>query len=330
MIKKRYIVLLSTLFFIIGCSDMGGPIILQPQMDWSPSALDFGVTTVGHDQTGVITVTNQGEGLLQGEIILDQDSSSFSLLSSNNFSIEAGDTSTILIQFLPTAAAAYSGSLIINSDDPGNAEVTIPLSGTGVAQRVPAIQLSASSLAFGSILSGSASSKQFSIVSSGTDTLVVDSMVIADASYSHDQMTPISIAPGNFVSVSVTFEPMTAGDHSTQIMVYSNVSTSPHQIAVSGEAEAPVGYASSIQPIFNDNCIGCHGGNGGLSLGSYAQLMSGSNSGAVVIPGDAANSRIIQRLKGIGGSRMPLNNPALPDATIQLIETWIDQGALDN
>ena len=83
------------------------------------------------------------------------------------------------------------------------------------------------------------------------------------------------------------------------------------------------------------NCGGgnCHlNGNSqaGLSLDTYSSLMAGSNSGAVVIPGDGAGSLIIRKLRGTAGTRMPRGSPALPDSTIGTIEIWIDQGALDN
>lgn len=330
MTIKKFIILLSSLVIIIGCSDMGEPEVLQPEMKWSPGSIDFGSTTVDHEQTSLLTVSNAGEGTLDAEIVLDQDSSSFTLLSSSSFSLEAGDTSIVQVKFMPTAMASYSGTLTISSNDLANDEVMISLSGAGVAQAVPALQLSKGALAFGSIQSGSSSNQQFNITSSGTDTLVVDSIVVGNSVYSVDRSTPVSILPGNSVVVTVTFQPTSAGDYNTQVMVYSNVSTSPHQLDVTGAATDAVSYSGSVQPIWDANCTGCHGTSAGLNLGSYAQLMSGSANGAVVNAGDGANSMIVQRLKGIGGSRMPLNGSALSDASIEQVETWIDQGALDN
>tara|TARA_Y100000758_G_C15909547_1_gene370905 strand:+ start:30 stop:668 length:639 start_codon:yes stop_codon:yes gene_type:complete len=91
-----------------------------------------------------------------------------------------------------------------------------------------------------------------------------------------------------------------------------------------------VDYATEIQPIFDASCTGCHGVSGGLSLTSYANLMDGnSNNGPVVTAGDGANSLIIQKLRGTAGSQMPMSGCCLDDVTIDLIETWIDEGALE-
>ena len=87
-----------------------------------------------------------------------------------------------------------------------------------------------------------------------------------------------------------------------------------------------ISYTATIQPIFNTNCTNCHSGSGELTLTSYSELMQND----VVDPGDGAASKLIQRLKETSGTRMPPDQDPLDEATINLIETWIDEGALDN
>lgn len=97
--------------------------------------------------------------------------------------------------------------------------------------------------------------------------------------------------------------------------------------------------------ILNVYCVGCHTSNGrspaaGMDLtypGSYGQLVNAASSGkpgAVrVIPGDANNSYLVQKVEGaadIVGLRMPRNQPPLSDAQILLIRQWIAAGALNN
>jgi len=98
-----------------------------------------------------------------------------------------------------------------------------------------------------------------------------------------------------------------------------------------GDNSSCVNYSTEIQPIFDSKCTSCHGSSGGLNLGSYSTLMSGGNSGTVVISGNGSDSRLIQKLKGTAsGSQMPASGCCLDASIIQLIETWIDEGALDN
>ena len=92
-----------------------------------------------------------------------------------------------------------------------------------------------------------------------------------------------------------------------------------------------ISYSTTIQPIFNNNCTGCHGSSGGLNLGSYSTLINGGNSGAVIIAENGSGSRLIQKLKGnASGSQMPASGCCLDASVIQLIETWIDEGAENN
>jgi mono/diheme cytochrome c family protein len=94
-----------------------------------------------------------------------------------------------------------------------------------------------------------------------------------------------------------------------------------------------VSFQTDIKPIFQTHgCASCHGGNGGLFVGSVAQLLQGGSHGPAIVPGNADASNIVKKLSPNPpfGDRMPFGGPYLPDSTIQLIRTWINQGAKDN
>ena len=87
-------------------------------------------------------------------------------------------------------------------------------------------------------------------------------------------------------------------------------------------------YLQYIQPIFDANCTSCHGAKnpeGGLNLLSHASLMSGGNSGEVIILEDASNSKLWQLISQYS---MPPGNNNLTASEINLIEDWIIGGAL--
>ena len=95
-------------------------------------------------------------------------------------------------------------------------------------------------------------------------------------------------------------------------------------------APATVLFSVDIQPILDGSCITCHGSAFGLSTETYADLMAGGQSGAVVIPGDPVNSILIRRLEGTITPRMPLTVQFLTQPEIDRIATWIAEGARDN
>jgi hypothetical protein len=99
-------------------------------------------------------------------------------------------------------------------------------------------------------------------------------------------------------------------------------------------------FASIQANVFTPICTQCHvGANApqGLRLdaaNSYSSLVgvpsSEQPSALRVKPGDPGASYMVQKIEGRAavGARMPLGQPALPDATIQAIRTWVTNGAL--
>ena len=93
---------------------------------------------------------------------------------------------------------------------------------------------------------------------------------------------------------------------------------------------AGVSYAEDVFPILNSRCINCHGGErirGDLVMLSYEELIAGGESGQVIIPGDAANSLLVQL---VTEKEMPKRGPKLTPAQIQTITDWVNQGAQNN
>ena len=96
--------------------------------------------------------------------------------------------------------------------------------------------------------------------------------------------------------------------------------------------KARVDFARDIRPIFEKYCFDCHGPKqqlSGLRLDRRdAVLRQGGNSGQVIIPGDAEGSRMLRMVGGIDGMPMPIGEPKPTRAEIDLLRTWIDQGAV--
>jgi mono/diheme cytochrome c family protein len=93
---------------------------------------------------------------------------------------------------------------------------------------------------------------------------------------------------------------------------------------------ATVSFAADILPIFESRCIGCHGGERtqeGLDLKTHASLITGSNNGPVVAPGDATNSLLVEL---VTAQKMPKRGPKLTPPQVQIITDWVNQGALNN
>jgi mono/diheme cytochrome c family protein len=92
-----------------------------------------------------------------------------------------------------------------------------------------------------------------------------------------------------------------------------------------------VSFSADVMPIFEAECAACHGSLGGWDASTYDSVMETGNNAPVIIPGDAGNSLLAQKMNGTQtiGNIMP---PAglLPEDEIQVILDWIEAGALDN
>lgn len=94
-------------------------------------------------------------------------------------------------------------------------------------------------------------------------------------------------------------------------------------------ADAPAPGWDAVSAIFAKHCVRCHAGRDaarGLRLDSHAAALAGGERGVVLMPGDAAGSELIRRLRGESVPRMPFLSRPLPDEQIELIERWIEAG----
>ena len=97
-------------------------------------------------------------------------------------------------------------------------------------------------------------------------------------------------------------------------------------------AEDAVDFATQIQPIFASKCYSCHGDEqheSGLRINSRDAAVQGGDNGPLFKAGDGAGSTLIQVLTGEHEfvERMPVDAEPLSAEQIELIRTWVDQGA---
>ncbi len=92
-------------------------------------------------------------------------------------------------------------------------------------------------------------------------------------------------------------------------------------------------YQDRIGPILDRHCVVCHGPEkqkAGLRLDSFAWVMKGAESGAMVLPGNAAGSELYRRITLPAGDDevMPTDGkPLLSREEIRNVELWILGGA---
>ncbi|NJC25198.1 PSD1 and planctomycete cytochrome C domain-containing protein [Neolewinella antarctica] len=103
-------------------------------------------------------------------------------------------------------------------------------------------------------------------------------------------------------------------------------------IMLTCQEERTINFNEDIRPIFNEKCIGCHGGvkqAGGFGLVFRENALRETDNGKfAIVPGKPGQSEIIARVRHENEElRMPFEGPALSEEEIHLLETWIEEGA---
>lgn len=99
---------------------------------------------------------------------------------------------------------------------------------------------------------------------------------------------------------------------------------------LSAEEHGKVDFVRDVQPLFKAHCTGCHGSKqqkNGFRLDRRRDAFRGGIANQIA-PGNSAASHLYFRLVGSHGHlQMPPEGP-LTAEQIQVIKTWIDQGAM--
>ena len=97
---------------------------------------------------------------------------------------------------------------------------------------------------------------------------------------------------------------------------------------VFSQTPAKIDFARDVQPIFRQNCIGCHGPakqNNGLRVDRRSSVLKPGTRR--VTPGSLENSFLYHRVAGSDfGLQMPPTGALRPEQ-IEIVKAWIEQGA---
>ncbi|MBJ06481.1 MAG: hypothetical protein CMO40_05085 [Verrucomicrobiaceae bacterium] len=99
-------------------------------------------------------------------------------------------------------------------------------------------------------------------------------------------------------------------------------------------SEDVVFFESKIRPLLVEHCYECHSVRakevrGGLLLDSRAGVRKGGDSGAVLVPGQPNESRLLRALSYRDSDLQMPPKGKLPDGDLALLREWIERGAPD-
>src|SRR5437867_505367 len=96
-------------------------------------------------------------------------------------------------------------------------------------------------------------------------------------------------------------------------------------------ADRTINFSKEVKPIFESSCIKCHGRGrtkGGFQLDTRETVLKGGDSGAVIVPGNSAESLLVALAAGIDPDNvMPKKGSRLTQEQVGVLRAWIDRGA---
>ncbi len=206
---------------------------VQAGLTVTPANVGFGNVTVGSPNSQTIQLSNTGSGVLT-ITQLSVAGSGFTTSSVNlPISLNPGATTNFNAQFAPQGAGAANGSISLVSNSPSSPNA-ISLSGTGIAASLT-LSMSPSSLAFGTVNTGSSAQQTISINNTGNSSVTISQITVSGAGFSLGGAgTPVTLTASQSMQVTVQFNPTVGGTVNGTVTVTSNASGSPASAAISG------------------------------------------------------------------------------------------------
>ena len=328
-----------------------------PAVALNPLSLQYANQSVGSaSQAQSVLLRNIGSARLA--ITSITPSGDFAETDNCGNNLPAAASCTLSVTFTPTAPGSRTGTIVIQDDAAGAAQI-VNLNGSGMGAFVT---LTASSLSFSTAPVGTTSVAQsITLANTGNMALNVSGIQVS-GDFAQTNNCPASLAAALACVINVTFSPTATGTRSGALTINDSVTGSPQSVELTGTGVAltavvvlspttlvfpaiPVGTSSPVQTISLTNS-----GNASLSItniqstGNYTQtnkcpasLSSGSTcvisvtfvptatgtlSGALTISDSVTGSPQSAGLSGLGSDFTLARSPGSATVTAGATATY--------
>jgi Domain of unknown function (DUF4082)/Abnormal spindle-like microcephaly-assoc'd, ASPM-SPD-2-Hydin len=209
--------------------------ITNPQLTASPTTLSFGSVALNTATTQSLTLTSSGTSPVTVNSASTTGSSFTIIAGAFPATLNPGQSLTLQVEFKPTAAGSATGQLTISSNSTSGSTAGVALSGTGTLANAQ-LSVNPVSLNFGSVALNTPTTQSLTLKSTGTSPLTVNSASVTGAGFTIvGGSFPVTLNPGQSLTLQVQFKPTTAGSATGQLTINSNSSSgSTTAVALSG------------------------------------------------------------------------------------------------
>jgi hypothetical protein len=203
----------------------------------APGSGSFGTQRVGTTVNRTVTIKNNGlADMALGATTVSGTDFAKGADTCANGTIASGATCTIDVAFSPAAAAARSGSLVVEGGG------TVPLSGTG---GVPGVASSPTVVNFlNQNVSTTSAEQSLTISNTGAVALNISNAAITGANAAEFAVTRngcAAVPAGGSCTIALKFLPAAAGVRNATLVLTSDAPGSPHSVPLTGSGTVPPG-----------------------------------------------------------------------------------------
>jgi hypothetical protein len=238
----------------------------------SPASVGFGNVELGSNAQRTVTLTNPTSAIVKVSAV-DVTGSGFSTAGLDlPLTLAAGQSFTFNSIFAPTVAGSANGTLSVNA---GTSQLAIPITGTGYNGGV--LSISPASLQFGNVTVGTAKTMTATLSASG-GAVKVTSAALSSSEFSLSGISfPFTLAAGNSATITLTFDPESAGSASAKISFASASDSVAQALAGNGEAQ-PAYFVDLAWKASAGSIAGYNVYRGSTSGGPFSKINSALDS----------------------------------------------------
>ncbi len=250
------------------CTGYGQP---APVCSVVPDTLDFGTVLIGAYKDTTFTITNTGADTLIGDV--SEACGEYSIVSGGGpYNLAADESLTVTVRFEPTAAGTQTCTVETGQ------EICTDVFCTGWGENPPVCSVVPDTLDFGTVDIGTYADIAFTITNTGGSVLTGD---VTEACGEYSIVSgggPYSLTAGQFVTVTVRFEPTLEG---TQTCTVETGQAICSDVFCTGVGEEPP--VCLVQPDSLDFGL--------VAVGSYRdETFSITNAGGDTLSGDVSEA----------------------------------------
>ena len=226
---------------------VGGDVVETPRISITPEDISFGSVQAGLSAQQSVTITNTGNtGLGLNNIFVDgTDADVFTVTNQCGSSLAPEASCAVDVTFAPSTEGTRNATLTIESTDPENESVSVPLSGKGTLAPTPEISVTPESVDLGRVLSGTSATAQVTVDNNGNAALQIDSITLTGANAADFIQTNdcTTVAAGESCTVDLNYTAGAPGVSNSTLVVRSNdPETAETSVSVTAESyEEPTG-----------------------------------------------------------------------------------------